>query len=217
MKGSMMLKRDLGPVSIMGFARYRLNKDADPRSFVSAARTWQTHFLAQQDGIAMHCLLGNLNGEFADIIFATDNAAFAAMSEAHMQHPSSTDLMAMLDKDSIRLIRIELIEGPHSLPTGFSCMEFGSFRPKDKSSFTEEKMMEASTQIEQNYLSQFSAPKAHFMGRTSEHGYSEITFVETLGEAQEICHGYVNDADCQPLLNLMDPASVDLDFWYLLA
>lgn len=212
-----MLIRDLGPVSIMGFARYRLNKDVDPRSFVSAARSWRTHFLAQQDGIAMHCLLGNLSGEFADVIFATDNAAFSAMSEAHMQHPSSTDLMAMLDKESIQLTRNELIGGPHSLPAGFSCMEFGSFKPKDTASFSEKTMVTASTRIERNYLSRFGASRAHFMGKTGEHSYSEITFVETLGEAQEICHGYVNDDDCQPLLNMMDPASVDLDFWYLLA
>jgi hypothetical protein len=96
-------------------------------------------------------------------------------------------------------------------------MEFGSFKPKDKASFSEERMMAASSRIEQNYLSRFDASRAHFMGKTGEHSFSEITFVKTLGEAQEICHGYVNDADCQPLLNMMDPASVDLDFWYLLA
>ncbi|SNZ06079.1 hypothetical protein SAMN06265368_0294 [Cohaesibacter gelatinilyticus] len=212
-----MLKRDLGPVSIMGFARYKLKKNVDPQSFVSAAHTWQTQFLAQQDGIAMHCVLGNLSGEFADVIFATDNAAFAAMSEAHLRHSSSASLMAMLDKESIQLTRNELIGGPHSFPASFSCVEFGSFHPEDTASFSEDKMMAASAMIEQNYLSRFNAPKAHFMGKTGEHSYSEITFFETLGEAQGICQGYVNDDDCQPLLNLIDPASVDLDFWFLLA
>ncbi len=212
-----MFKRDLGPVAVMGFARYSLEDGVDPAEFVVAARAWQKSFLGEQPGIAMHCLLGNLRGEFADVILATDQASFIAMSQTHSAHPSSAPLMKMLDKESIRLTLNTLLGGSKSLPEGFSCVEFGTFQPKDSASFSEANMMAASDKIEQKYLPRFQEAKAHFMGKIDDNTYSEIAFVETSGAAREICNGYVGDPNCLPLLEQFEPTSVDLDFWHLLA
>ncbi|SDX23447.1 hypothetical protein [Litoreibacter albidus] len=212
-----MLKKDIGPVTVMGFARYRIKGGVDAAEFVAAARVWQQEFLAAQPGIAMHCLLGNLKGEFADAILAIDPEAFGAMAQAHARAPSSAALMEMLDPDSIRLTQNLLLGGPKQLPDEFSCVEFGTFNPKDMATFSEDKMMDASDRIENAYLPRFGEAKSHFMGRVDETTYSEIAFVETSGAAREICNGYLNDADCLPLLEMFDPQTVDLDFWHVLA
>jgi len=212
-----MLKRDLGPVGIMGFARYSLNNGVDPVEFVAAAREWQLSFLKKQPGIAMHCLLGNLRGEFADAILATDQASFIEMSQSHSSHPSSAPLMEMLDSGSIRLAMNTLLGGTKSVPSGFSCIEFGTFQPKVGALFSENDMMAASSKIEQEYLPRFKEAKAHFMGKIDDKTYSEIAFVETSGAAREICNGYVSDPNCLPLLEQFEPTSVDLDFWHVLA
>ncbi|MGI3128476.1 hypothetical protein [Nitratireductor sp. PBL-C9] len=39
----------------------------------------------------------------------------------------------------------------------------------------------------------------------------------SLGKTKRLCDGYVGHPVCQPLLDLCDPASLDLDFWYVLA
>lgn len=212
-----MLIRDLGPVTVMGFARYRPKPGVDPAALIAAVRDWQKGFLAHQPGIAMHCFLGNLNGEFADAILATDRAAFQAMAQAHATAPSSAPLMDMLDRDSIRLAENALLGHPKALPGDFSCIEVGTFRPQDPATFSKARLMEASDRIERTYLPRFPESRAHFIGRLNETTWSEIAFVECSGAAREICGGYVGDADCQPLLEMFDPASVDLDFWHVLA
>jgi len=212
-----MLKRNLGPITVMGFARYSSKAGVDPSELVTAARLWQKEFLAEQQGIAMHCFLGNLKGEFADAILATDQASFMAMVQAHPSAPSSAPLMKMLDSASIRLTKNILLGEPKCLPEGFSCIEFGTFNPKNPAFFSETKMMEASDQIERAYLSRFDEMKSHFMGKVDDNTFSEIAFVETSAAAHEICKGYVSDPDCHPLLEMFDPETVDLDFWHVLA
>lgn len=212
-----MLRRELGPVAVMGFARYRLVEGTKPAEFLQAAVNWQEQFLAKCDGIAMHCVLGNLDGEFADAILATDQKSFGLMAEAHPSHPASEPLMGMLDRDSIRLTGNQLLGGPKELPSGFSCIEFGTFRPSNGPGFSESGMMAVSDAIEQQYLARFSESRAHFMGKVDDGTYSEIAFVETSGAARKICGGYVGDETCQGLLNMFEPETVDLDFWHVLA
>lgn len=212
-----MLRKNIGPVTVMGFARYSAKPGVDPVKLIEAARVWQMKFLAHQPGIAMHCFLGNMSGEFADAILATDEASLAAMAQEHPNAPASAPLMEMLDTSSIRLTKNNLLGGPQPLPVGFSCIEFGTFAPKEPGLFSEPGLLAASGQIEQTYLSRFEEAKSHFIGRIDETSYSEIAFVETSGAAREICAGYVDDDDCNSMLEMFDPRSVDLDFWHVLA
>jgi hypothetical protein len=212
-----MLRKDIGSVAVMGFARYSAKPGVDPTELIAAARVWQKEFLENQPGIAMHCFLGNMKGEFADAILATDEEAFLAMAQKHPNEPSSAPLMKMLDTNTIRLAKNDLLGQPKSLPEGFSCIEFGTFNPKDPASFSETDLMAASDKLEQTYLSRFDETKSHFIGRIDENTYSEIAFVETSGAAREICAGYTENDDCSPMLVMFDPDTVDLDFWHVLA
>jgi hypothetical protein len=212
-----MLRKNIGPVTVMGFARYSAKPEVDPADLIAATRVWQSEFLAHQPGIAMHCFLGNLKGDFADAIFATDEASFIAMAQEHPKASSTGPVMEMLDRDSIRLAKNNLLGGPVSLPVDFSCVEFGTFSPKEPKSFTEERLLDASRKIESAYLASFEEAKSHFVARVDESTYSEIAFVETSGAAREICGGYMDNKDCTPMLEMFDPKSVDLDFWHVLA
>ncbi|WP_417680914.1 hypothetical protein [Roseibium sp.] len=212
-----MLRKDLGPMKVMGFARYNAKDDVQAPDLIAAARLWQKEFLSRQPGIAMHCFLGNAAGGYADAILARDEASFAAMSEAHMQAPSSRAFMEMLDPGSIRLCLNRLMEDLNALPDRFAAIEFGTFRPRKDVDFSEEALMAASGRVEREYLSAHPESQAHLMARAGEDTYSEICFVETVGAAREICSGYVSSNACMPLLGLFDPDSVDLDFWHVLA
>ncbi|MDB6181620.1 hypothetical protein [Paracoccus fistulariae] len=212
-----MLRKNIGPVTVMGFARYSAKPDVDPADLIAATRLWQRDFLAHQPGIAMHCFLGNLKGEFADAILATDEASFIAMAQEHPNAPSTRPVMDLLDRDSIRLTKNNLLGGPVPLPVEFSCVEFGTFTPKDLKSFSEEALLDASSNVESAYLANFDEAKSHFVARVDESIYSEIAFVETSGAAREICGGYMDNKDCTPMLEMFDPKSVDLDFWHVLA
>lgn len=212
-----MLRKDLGEMKVMGFARYRAKDEVNPAELIGAARRWQKEFLEKQPGIAMHCFLGNLTGEYADAILATDETAFAEMSEAHMQAESSRAFMDLLEPGSIRLCKNILQQPLDAIPEGFCAIEFGTFRPKGGNGFNEGALNAAAARVKQEYLSRFPESRAHRIGKIDGETYSEICFVETVGAAREICAGYINEDACLPLLSLFDPESVDLDFWHVLA
>lgn len=212
-----MLRNQIGPMSVMGFARYEAKEGVEAANLIAAAHRWQKEFLAHQPGIAMHCFLGNSRGHYADAILATDAGAFAAMAEEHMQAPSSQAFMKLLRPDSIRLCRNDLMNPVQSVPAGFAAIEFGTFRPKHANGFTEDMLRSASDLVERDYLARDPECRLHLMARAGEGTYSEICFVETEGAAREICGGYLTSEACAPLLGLMDPESVDLDFWHVLA
>ncbi len=212
-----MLKKDLGPLKMMGFARYEKRDGVETEEIIEAALNWRHDFLDHQEGIAMHCFLSNAKGQFADAIMATDQAAFMSMSGNHPKSEKSHAFMELLIPESIRLTPNIILKEDVTVPTDFSCIEFGTFCPKTDGSFTEKSMLEISKKIEDKYLSNFSEGRAHFMGKVDETTYSEIAFVENLGMARRICNGYVQDDTCLELLSIFDPESVDLDFWYKLA
>jgi len=212
-----MLRKEIGPLNVMGFARYRAKEGVEAPELIAAARRWQKEFLAHQPGIAMHCFLGNSKGEYGDAILATDAGAFAAMAEAHMQAPSSQAFMQLLQPDSIRLCRNDLMTPVQTVPADFAAIEFGTFRPKPGNDFSEEVLADASDRVERDYIAHHPESRLHLMARAGEGIYSEICFVETEGAAREICGGYLTSEACAPLLGLFDPESVDLDFWHVLA
>ncbi|KLN61809.1 hypothetical protein WH96_05825 [Kiloniella spongiae] len=212
-----MFEKNFDSLKTMGFARYEKRDDVETADIIEAALNWRHDFLSTQEGIAMHCLLGNDKGHFADAIMATSQQSFMTMCENHPKAKSSQEFMALLKPDSIRLTANTILKENAAVPTDFSCIEFGTFNPKSPDQFDEKVMLEISDRIEQKYLSKFTEPRAHFMGKVDDATYSEIAFVENLGMARRICNGYVQDDTCLELLSIFDPESVDLDFWFKLA
>ncbi|MGH1341669.1 MAG: hypothetical protein ACRBN8_08975 [Nannocystales bacterium] len=204
-------------VRTIGFARYRKHPDANTEALVDACRTWRHDFLDQQPGILAHRLLGNLHGHFADVIMAESRESFESMAKAHPEAPSSKTMFALLDPSSIVLRTNDILGGELPVPTDFSCVEYGTFSPKADRALTDTEVIEASAEVERDYLSRHADGRGHVVARVDTQTYAEIAFVRTLGSARAICGGYVDDPACANLLGLFDPDSVDLDFWYVLA
>jgi len=212
-----MLRKDIGPISVMGFARYSTKPGVDPAKLIAAARVWQKEFLAEQPGIALHCFLGNSNGDFADAILATDEAAFIAMAQAHPQAPSSAPLMDMLDARSIRLSKNMLLGTPKPLPESFSSIAFSTFSPKDPETFTADEFFQATENSGHSYLNELDEVKSYFGAQIDDATFSETIFAETTGAALEISEGYQKNEAGLSLRALMDAKSIDRDFWHVLA
>ena len=212
-----MMKKNLGPLTMMGFARYNSGEGVKAEELIDACLTWRQEFLEQQEGIAMHCFLGNLKGQFADAIMAVDRTAFQEMSKRHPEAKSSQSFMALLDLNSVRLAANEILKEGAKVPDDFSCIEFGTFNARQNVGFSETKMLQASRKVETEYLSRFPDSREHFMGRVDAETYSEISFVQTLGAAREICNGYLSNDVCKELLALMDVDTTEVEFWYVLA
>ncbi|MEO0516257.1 MAG: hypothetical protein AAF171_03040 [Cyanobacteria bacterium P01_A01_bin.116] len=212
-----MLKEFVDTPTVMGFTRYERREDTKPEDFIQASREWQRNFLKKQSGIVMHRLLGNLRGQFADAIFAVDRASFSNMTEQYKENPSSKALMALIDPESIKPILNLILKEEVQVPANFSCIEFGTLQPRQDGDFSETAMLVASKRLEDEYISNHPQAISHFIGKIDENTYSEIAFAQTLGAASEICNGYLSNAVCGEFLEMFDPASFDLDFWFVLA
>ncbi len=203
--------------SAIGFARYNGGEGVDPNKIIEACLTWREEFLMKQDGIFGHYFFGNMQGQFADMTFAKDQKNLDQMSEGFMAAPSSKAFLEKLAPETVSLIRCDILKDKFIPPEHFACLEFGTFSTVTNHPFSEKQMLCASDKIENEYLSRFEGARGHFMGKVSDKTYAEISFVDTLANARQICGGYLSDPACLPLLSMFDPASVNLDFWYLLA
>lgn len=203
--------------TILGFARYQLQKGATADQLIDCSWNLKQQFLSQQEGIVEHWLLGNLKGEFADAILAVDEQAFDAMSDGYSKAESAAAVFALLDPETIRLRKNEILKPGIKVPTGFSCIEYGTFKPKQDGNFSKESLLVASKNIEEKYLHDSDNTVEHFVGRVNDDTYSEVVFGKTLGQTRRTCFGYVGNPVCEELLGLFDSDSVDLDFWYVLA
>lgn len=212
-----MMNKSLGSLSVLGFARYEKREDVDSSDLIATVLAWRRGFLDQQAGIAAHCFLGNLRGHFADLILAVDQASYDAMTQAHPQATASQAMAALLKPESIRLTPCRILKDVTTLPADFSCVEFGTFRSPAGADFDERRLLAVSAEIEADYLSRRPESRAHFLARIDPASYAEIAFVQSLGAAREICFGYRDDSTCRRLLEMFDPESVDMDFWFVLA
>ncbi len=203
--------------TIMGFARYFKKEECHPELLIEACHNWKQGFLSNQQGIQKHYFFGNLAGEFADIIFAQDAKSFATMAENMQSDQSSMEFIELLQTETIKLTQNIILKSDLKIPEHFSCMEFGSFKLNKNKEVMEQDLLAASREIETDYLSQHQATVEHFIGKIETDTYSEITFYKTLAEARKICSGYIGNPSCEKLLNLIEPETTDLNFWFLLA
>ncbi len=204
-------------VQTFGFAQYRKRSNTSVERLLEACLVWRSSFLSEQEGILGHWLLGNLQGGLADLILAKDSASFEAMAAAHPQHSSSQALLEFIEPESIQLSTNQVLGRALSVPTNFACVEYGTFSPKSGAKIAHAALIEASNKVEDEYLSHHPDSKAHAVAAVSGDVYSELAFVSTVASARRICFGYLDSPSCAGLLQLFDPDTTKLDFWYVLA
>lgn len=201
----------------MGFATFDKKAGVDTMDVIAASLRWQREFLQNLDGIGFHCLLGNMKGGFADILFAGDQSSFERMGEAYAFAPSSVALMALLDTESIQLRSAQILKENFTVPLGFSCIEAGFMNLIPGRSTLDVDVVKGSNVIENEYLEGDANTMGHLLGKTADGSYCEITFGQTLGQTREICLGYETSDVCMNFLRLFEEKSSEFDFWVPLA
>ncbi|MDW3204963.1 MAG: hypothetical protein R8L07_05415 [Alphaproteobacteria bacterium] len=199
------------------FVRYNRLPETTPEDLAAAVLEWQEGFLAHQDGVVQHAFLGNLRGEFGDILLMRDSDALARLEEPYQASDYSKRILSLIDTNSIRFSFGAILKDGISAVRDFTCVEFGSFALPADSAATADTVRAASDRIEATYLAESENTREHFTGQMDDRTYCEIVFGRTLAATRRTCLGYVGNADCQPLLDLFDPETVDLDFWTVLA
>lgn len=212
-----MIKQENNSIKVMEFTKFKKAEHVTNEDLIAAAMNFESTYLSQQNGIVLHCLVRNLNGEFANVLLADSMESLKNIEAGFNNNEAVGTFMQNIDTTSVKVHYHQILKPNFVVPENFTCIEHGTFSPKENTSFSEEKMLSISNTIESTYLEKFDNSLAHFMGKIDDTTYSEIAFGKTLGKTREICFGYFGFEAGQELINLYQQESVDLDFWYLIA
>lgn len=198
----------------MELTSFRKKTTVTDDELIHAALKFET-VLTKQSGVIFHCLVRNFNNEYANVLFVTQMDDLNKLEENVMHLPEVQDFFRLIDEQSIKMAFHTILKDNFEVPNHFSCVECGTFTLKNANE--NHKLLSISESIEKEYLNTFENTKAHFIGSVKENRYSEITIGQTLGKTKEICFGYMTNQFCKPLLEMAEEATMELDFWYLVA
>lgn len=197
----------------MEFTSFKKKEHVTDDELIKAAMAFETEFLSKQPGIIFHCLVRNLAGEYANVLFAEQGEDITKLEKEAHNNQHAGAFFGLIEMSSVKMT-VQSIDKDFAVPAHFSCVEYGSFSLKNDNY---EALLKVSEEIEEKYLAKFDNTQGHFIGKQSENLYSEITIGATLGKTKEVCMGYIGNPVCQPMLDMADTASMQLDFWYVIA
>ena len=201
----------------MEFTTFSKADGVKDEELINAVMQFEKEYITKQEGIIFHCLLRNLQGDYANLVFADDMASLQHISDGIMDSGVGKRFLQLVDYSTVKMHFHTIMKDEFVIPEHFSCFEHGTFVIKQDIGFTEDKMLTISAALEKEYLERFDNCLGHFMGKSDNGTYAEITFGKTFGKTREICYGYFDiDAGIE-LMNLYRPESTALDFWYLIA
>lgn len=210
-----MIQQINGKATVMEFTSFSKKNKVSDDELIQAVLQFERSFLSHQKGVVFHCLVRNLNNEYANVLFAENMETLKEIEKSAPQNPYATHFFGQINPGSIQMNFQTIEKGNFEVPEHFACVEYGTFSLKNKSDF--KSLLSVSDNIEQQYLFKSENTKAHFIGRISENHFSEVTFGSTLGKTKEVCFGYMENEHCQPMLEMADETTMKLDFWYLIA
>lgn len=90
-------------------------------------------------------------------------------------------------------------------------MEFATFRLKE--GVTEARLVELSSQVESEFLSQQKELILHFLVRGTGGIYADVAIASSQEKAEEYCQQWLSNAVALEYLELLEKESVDMTFW----
>ncbi len=212
-----MLIKQLNKNTIMGLSRFQNKAEVPIEDVIEKSLAWSECFLETIDGINFHCLLQNVKGELADVIFAKDPQAFSTMNDAFGQSSHSRQFLSLLKPETIRLNQVHIMDENFEIPSSFGAIEIGFMKTDAQKKFTTSDVTKASAALEDDYLLKQESSLAHFIGQTDENAFVDVTFGKSLGSVRKTCFGFYENPTALNFLNLFEKSSFELDFWYPLA
>ena len=99
----------------------------------------------------------------------------------------------------------------NSNAANFLGLEFATF--KLKQGISEQQLIELSTNLEQEFLSQQTDLLGHFLVKGEDGVYADVTLATTQQKAQEYCKQWFDNTIALEYLGLLDKDSVSMTFW----
>lgn len=197
------------------FTSFRKKENVSDDDLIKAVLQFENELLSSFNGIIFHCLVRNFDHQYANVLLARDKNVFTELAQKANESKAALHFFSLIESESVKMNFQSIEKDNFVVPAHFSCVEYGTFALKDATQFPQ--LLEASTQIEKEYLSKTENTQAHCIGQIEENMFAEVTFGTTLGKTKEICMGYLENEHCQPLLAMTDDTTMQLDFWYLIA
>lgn len=212
-----MLRLNQVKPTVMEFTTFTKADDITDEDLISLVIKFENDYLKNKSGLIFHCLVRNLKGEYANLLFAENMQNIKNIENDFTCSDTATKFMKSIKPQTVKVHYHKILKENFQVPDNFSCFEHGIFSPKANSDFSEANLLSVSEKIENTYLDTFENTLSHFIGKIDNQTYSEITFGKTFGKTKDICYGYFNIESGMKMMSMCDPETMDLDFWYLIA
>ncbi|TDQ27806.1 hypothetical protein [Tenacibaculum caenipelagi] len=210
-----MIRLNNSKAAMMEFTSFEVKEGTTPNQLIEAVLNFESNFLQQQSGIIFHCLVRNMEGKFANVLFAEDKESLKQLEKSAEGNQSVKLFFDMVEPSNVQVHYNTINKENFEVPESFSCVEYGVFKLKEKDSL--DSLLLVSQTIEKDYLHNFKNTKEHFIGTLPDKVYTEVVLGETLGQTKQICTGYLENQFCKTFLEMIDESTMQLDFWYLIA
>ncbi len=212
-----MIRLKANQPQVMEFTTFEKSVNITNEDFITLAMKFEKEYLSTKNGIAFHCLVRNLKGEYANLLFAESMEVLKEIEKGFTENEAAVNFLENINLQTVKIHHHKILKEKFQIPDNFACFEHGTFVPKAEVAFYKKELLSVSQQIENEYLNTFENSLGHFIGKVDDERFSEIVFGKTLGKTREICYGYLGIESGMKMLNMFDPKTVDLDFWYLIA
>lgn len=210
-----MIRLNNSNATVMEFTSFEIKEGIKDNQLIEAVLNFESHFLKQQKGIIFHCLVRNVEGRFANVLFAESIEVLEQLEKSAEGNESVKFFFDMVESNSVQVNFNKINQENFKIPDNFSCVEYGVFKLKETENLGS--LLLASEAVKKNYLNNFKNTKGHFIGTLPNDTYTEVVFGETLGQTKQVCLGYFENKFCKTFLEKLDESTTQLDFWYLIA
>lgn len=202
------------------WAAFRLQAGATVEALRQASQQMQAQFLDAQPGFVSRQLLDLGEGGFADLVVWASAQAAKEMMDKAPQHPACQAYFALMQVDqspSIGVVVEQNGKPPHEpaarelQPGG---LEFSRFRALP--GVRDSQLVAAAAKMSNSLYLGEPGYQGHFLVRNDSAEYADVVLADTAARARSLCErwgtGPYHPA-CEDYLALIDPQSVQLDFW----
>ena len=210
-----MIRLNNSNVAVMEFTTFEVKSSVTVNQLIEAVLNFESNFLKQQKGIVFHCLVRNIEGKFANVLFAENMGALKQLEKSAESNESVNLFFDMVESSSVQVNFNKINEKNFKVPENFSCVEYGVFKLKETEKL--DSLLPVLEAVKNNYLNNFNNTKGHFVGILPNDTYAEVVFGETLGQTKQLCSGYFENQFCKAFLEKIEESTTQLDFWYLIA
>ncbi|MFY7974127.1 MAG: hypothetical protein ACOVOT_06850 [Rubrivivax sp.] len=206
------------------WAAFRLQSGVTLDTLRQASLQMQDQFLSVQPGFVSRHLLSLGDGHCADLVqWASPLAAEQALERAP-QHPACLAYFELMAVDQSPLMG-EVLQQHGGLDTGNDTgggqpggLEFSRFRPLPGVGHAQ--LAAAAAQMAASLYAGEPGFQGHLVVCNDKGEYADVLLADSAARARELCDLWRSNpppAACQDYLALIDPSSVQLDFWQRVA